>query len=271
MSVPPPVVVCFSGSDPSCGAGLQADLLALAAWGCHPATIVTTLTVKNAVGVTRLMPSPVELLRAQTACLIDDLPVAAFKIGLIGSTDHIDVLAEFLSRHPLGPVVLDPVLASGRGDPLLAEDARAALRERLLPYTTVLTPNTLELARLSGLPADTACERRAGARALIAAGSRHVLVTGTHARTDHVENVLFAADGREYAGIWPRLAHSFHGSGCTLAAALAAALAHGHAVPEAASMAQAYTYQALRHAYRPGHGQWIPDRLLGRRPALTHA
>jgi hydroxymethylpyrimidine/phosphomethylpyrimidine kinase len=187
-----------------------------------------------------------------------------FKIGLLGSVEIIAAIAEIVSDYPEVPLVLDPVLASGRGDELASEEIIVAMRELLIPQTTVLTPNSLEARRLAqedtdegDFPGLDECARR-----LLALGSEYVLITGTHENTPEVINTLYAQEGIVRSDTWRRLSGSFHGSGCTLASAIAATLANGLDVAEAVRDAQEYTWQALSAAYRPGMGQQIPDRLF---------
>lgn len=260
MSFSPPAVLAFSASDPTSGAGLQADLLSIAAMGAHPLCAVTALTVQDSEGVWRVVPIEAELVAEQARRVLADMPVAAFKLGVLGSADAARAVAAVLDEHPRVPVVLDPVLASARGDSLAGEETVAVLRERLLPLATVATPNSVEARHLSPQCGELAdC-----ARALVDLGCRYVLITGTHEATDDVVNRLYDARGEVRADRWPRLPASYHGSGCTLASAIAAALAHGAPVPEAARQAQEFTWRALAAGFRPGKGQHIPNRLFSR-------
>lgn len=259
----PPVVLTFAATDGTGGAGLQADVLTLASMGCHPLSVVTAVTVQDTLGVEGVMPVNADWVADQARSLLEDVPVDAFKIGVLGSVENIAVIAEILADYPEVPVVLDPVLASGRGDELASEEMLRAIREMLLPLTTVLTPNSLEARRLAGEddeeedPSLADCAAR-----LIEEGCAYVLVTGTHENTPEVENRLYGREGLVRSDTWPRLAGSYHGSGCTLASALAAMLANGLDLPEAVKEAQDYTWHTLHSAYRPGMGQYLPDRLF---------
>jgi hydroxymethylpyrimidine/phosphomethylpyrimidine kinase len=248
MPSAPPNVLCFAASDPTGGAGLQADVLTLARLGCQPLSALTALTVQDTHGVRRLQVLDAALVTEQAQCLLADLTVAAFKIGVVASAANARAIAALLAAHPRVPAVLDPVLASGRGDPLASADVPAALLEHLLARTTVLTPNTLEAEALGGV---AAC---------LARGCRYVLLTGTHAGTPEVVNTLHDAKGVVREDRWPRLAASYHGSGCTLAAAIAARLALGDEVPEAVRAAQEFTWRALERGFQPGSGQHLPWR-----------
>jgi hydroxymethylpyrimidine/phosphomethylpyrimidine kinase len=248
MPPPPPLVLSFAATDPTGGAGLQADVLTLAALGCHPLSVATAITVQDTHGVSRVQALDAALVSEQAERLLSELLVAAIKIGVVASAASASAIAALLAALPRVPVVLDPVLASGRGDSLADAAVLAAMRERLLPRTTVLTPNTLEARALGGV---SEC---------LARGCQYVLVTGTHADTPEVVNTLHGAGGIVREDRWPRLPGSYHGSGCTLASAIAARLAHGDAVPEAVRAAQDYTWHALERGFRPASGQYLPVR-----------
>ena len=250
MSSCPPIVLTFAASDPTGGAGLQADLLTIAAMGCHPLSVLTALTVQDTSGVDSVQAVDAERVRAQAEALLADMRVAAFKLGVLGSAENMRVIADLLSDLPEIPVVLDPVLASGRGDPLASEEMAQALCELIVPQATIVTPNSVEARRLGG------------AERLLAMGCEFVLVTGTHEASDEVVNTLYDSGGVVRADRWQRLPGSYHGSGCTLASAIAAALASGRGVPEAVRDAQEYTWQALAAAFAPGRGQFLPNRFF---------
>ena len=256
----PPIVLSFAASDPTCGAGLQADLLTIAAHGCQPLTVVTALTVQDTTGVENLLPSDAEWVAEQARTLLEDMPVAAFKLGMLGSVEVIAAIAEVLSDYPATPVVFDPVLASGRGDAFADEDAVAAMIDLLLPLTDILTPNSLEARRLAQ-ELGTAKDLPECARLLVAAQCAHVLVTGTHEQSQRVVNTLYGSHGPIRRDEWDRLPGSYHGSGCTLASAIAANLAWGQPMAEAVRAAQHYTWHSLAAGFRPGMGQFIPNRL----------
>jgi hydroxymethylpyrimidine/phosphomethylpyrimidine kinase len=264
MSDLPPVVLVFAATDPSGGAGIQADIMTLTSMGCHPLSCVTAVTVQDTMGVEDVFPIDPEWVADQARCVLEDMPVAAFKIGLLGSVEAIAAIAEVVSDYPEVPLVLDPVLASGRGDELATEEMIGALRELLIPQSTIITPNSLEARRLAAddsddndHPALAECARR-----LIATGCEYVLITGTHENTPQVVNNLYNQEGVMRSDSWQRLAGNYHGSGCTLASAIAATIANGLAIGDAVRDAQEYTWQTLKSAFRPGMGQHIPDRLF---------
>jgi hydroxymethylpyrimidine/phosphomethylpyrimidine kinase len=258
----PPIVLTFAASDPSGGAGMQADLLTLASMGCHPVSVITALTVQDTAGVEAVMPVDADWVADQARCLLEDIPVDAFKIGVLGSLESIAAIAEIVSDYPDVPLVLDPVLASGRGDEFATDEMTDAIRELLLPHTTILTPNSMEARRLAEMDDEDEAALALCAERLIAMGAEYVLVTGTHEATPNVVNTLYGKNGIVRTDTWARLPGSYHGSGCTLASAIAAMLANGLDLAEAVREAQEYTWQALKKAYRPGMGQFLPDRLF---------
>lgn len=278
MSDIPPIVLAFGATDPSGGAGLQADILTIASMGCHPLSVVTAVTVQDTGGVDDILPIDAEWVSDQARAVLEDMPVAAFKIGLLGSVENIAAIAEVISDYPDIPLVFDPVLASGRGDVLTDDDMLDALRELLLPQTTILTPNSIEARRLiqdeendEDNPDLAECAKR-----IVQLGCEYVLVTGTHEHTPKVINTLYGENGVVRCDSWARLPGIYHGSGCTLASAIASLLANGLSMTEAVKEAQEFTWQALQYAFRPGMGQHIPDRLFWARddeedePSVRH-
>ena len=258
----PPIVLTFAASDPSGGAGIQADILTLASMGCHPLSVLTAITVQDTLGVEGILALDAEWVADQARCLLEDMPVDVFKIGVLGSVENIGVIAEVLSDYPDVPVILDPVHASGRGDELASDEMTHAIRELLLPQTTILTPNSIEARWLAETDGDEDPSLAACAERLLEMGVEFVLITGTHEATPQVVNTLYGRKGVVRADTWQRLPGSYHGSGCTLASAIAAMLANGLEIPEAVREAQDYTWHTLKKAYRPGMGQFLPDRLF---------
>lgn len=259
----PPIVLVFAATDPTGGAGLQADILTLSSMGCHPLSVVTAITVQDTTGVDQMLPLDAEWVVEQARNVLEDMPVAAFKIGVLGSVEVVSAVAEVVADYPDVPLILDPVLASGRGDELATNEMVEAMRELIIPQTTLITPNSIEARRLAtaddevDYPELPECARR-----LIEAGCEYVLITGTHENTAQVLNILYGSEGVVRSDAWQRLSGSFHGTGCTLAAAVAATLANGLSIPEAVRDAQEFTWQSLKAAFRPGMGQQIPDRLF---------
>jgi hydroxymethylpyrimidine/phosphomethylpyrimidine kinase len=253
----PPVVLCLSGHDPTGGAGLQADIEALRALHCHPATVVTALTMQDTCDVKQIYPQNPKNFLAQARCLTADLPVAVIKIGLLGSADIAEAVVSLVNEMGPLPVVLDPILAAGGGHSLASDRLMRVLVSQVIPRSTVVTPNTPEARRLSGRQEPDDC-----ASALRAMGCPHVVLTGAHEDGQEVVNRWYSEAGR-IDSRWPRLPESYHGSGCTLAAALAAGLAQGLAMAEAVALAQRFTWEALRQGYAVGRGQRLPQRGSG--------
>ncbi len=260
MSPSPPIVLAFAASDPTGGAGLQADLLTIASLGCHPLSVLTAITAQDTRGVDSLLALEPAWITRQARILLEDMPVAAFKLGVLGSARNAEAVAAILAEHPRTPVVLDPVLASGRGDAMADGETVRALRSSLLPRATVLTPNSVEARQLALAAPDA--DLPGCARALMELGCKYVLITGTHEPGAQVTNTLYHGRGMLREDPWPRLPGEYHGSGCTLAAALAAMLARGLAVPAAVQSAQAYTWKTLEAGFQPGRGQHLPDRFF---------
>ena len=258
----PPIVLTFAASDPSGGAGIQADILTLASMGCHPLSVVTAITVQDTLGVEGIQSIDVEWVADQARCLLEDMPVDAFKIGVLGSVEIVAAIAEIVSDYPDVPLVLDPVLASGRGDEFATDEMIDAIRELLLPHTTIVTPNGMEARRLADVEDEDEASLALCAERLIEMGAGNVLITGTHEATPDVVNTLYAKSGVVRSDTWARLPGSYHGSGCTLASAIAAMLANGLDLADAVREAQEYTWHTLKKAYRPGMGQHLPDRLF---------
>lgn len=257
----PPCVLVFSGSDPGGGAGMQADIPAISALGCHPLSVPTALTVQDNVSVFAVHALDAELICHQAQVLIDRFPIRAVKLGIVGNRRNAEAIAGLirglLSQQPELPVVFDPVLANGKGDRLSADDAVQAL-EPLYALATVITPNLNEASRLCGGVLDASQQ----AALLMQRGCHHVLLKGGHGPQQlDVVNRWFGPDGGGAVWSWPRLPDEYHGSGCTLASALAAELAKGHDMRSAIANAQDYCQHALATSYAIAPGQRIPNRV----------
>ena len=264
MSLPPPIVLSFAASDPSGGAGIQADILTLAGMGCHPLTVLTAVTVQDTTGVEDIFVMDAEWVTDQARTVLQDMPVQAFKIGMLGSVEIISAIAEIISDYPDIPLVLDPVLASGRGDTFANEEVIAAMREMLFPQATIVTPNSMEARRIALDDEDDPeiLDLKQSADRLLQWGCGYVLIKGAHENTPEVINVLYDASGMVRSDAWPRLPGAFHGSGCTLSSAIAASLAHGMSITDSVYEAQDFTWHTLKGGFRPGMGQYIPDRFF---------
>ena len=241
----------IAGSDPSGGAGLQADLKTFHQHGVYGMAAVTLLTVQNTQSVTRVEVLAPDLVRQQIEAVLADLPPGAIKTGALGNTAIIEMLA---SQRFNAPLVVDPVMVSKHGHALLAEDAQQALRSKLLPVTTLLTPNTLEAAALLGTPVNTLEQAEAAAAALSKLGPKAVLVKGGHLTGPEAIDVLYV-DGRLIHLSGPRIdTKHTHGTGCTYSAAITAGLAKGQTLEDSVRAAKAWLTRALATAPGLGHG-----------------
>ncbi len=254
-----PTVLAFSGHDPSGGAGIHADIEAIISHECQPLSIITALTEQDTGNVRKLIPQQPDDIVSQAEMLMADIPVSAIKIGLLGNAGVAQAINRIISRHPQIPVVFDPVLAAGGGLDFSSNNLLEAINNCLLPHVTVLTPNSDEARKLTGLADLHDC-----GLALLDKGCHYVLITGTHESSPDVSNQLFHAGQCVKIYSWERLPYSYHGSGCTLAASIAALLARGLDLLEAIAQAQAYTWQSLASGNQPGKGQHIPNRLFWR-------
>ncbi|KAF3982814.1 MAG: hydroxymethylpyrimidine/phosphomethylpyrimidine kinase [Methylococcales symbiont of Hymedesmia sp. n. MRB-2018] len=252
-----PVVLSFSGHDPSGGAGIQADIETLISHQCHCCSVITALTEQDSSNVKKLIPQHAEDIIDQATTLLNDFPVKAIKIGLIGHYETALAIHSILLQHPHIPVILDPVLASGDGTSLANEKLIDCINEKLLPYTTVITPNSEEARILTQHSNINDCGKN-----LLDKGGDTVLITCTDEASTLVENKYFQKEGKTETFSWQRLAENYHGSGCTLASAIAALMAHGLDPFTAISEAQEYTWNSLHAAYHPGKGQHNPHRLF---------
>ena len=256
-------VLCFSGLDPSGGAGLQADIEAIGAVDGHAAIACTALTIQDSQSVYGFETVSSSLLEAQARAVLNDLPVKAFKSGMMGSTENIDVLVKILQENPHIPYVLDPVLVANSGGSLGNPETLIAAFKKLIPLATLITPNTVELRALTGQ------DKIEGAiEILFQYGARAVLIKGAHEHEPHrIRHWLYRRqeDGQRQCiaqTIWRRLDGEYHGSGCTLASNIAGRLAQGQSLTEAVSRAELWLHRTLRKADRPHeNGQRIPRRL----------
>lgn len=254
-----PAVLVFAGADPSGGAGIAADILAISTQGAHALPVITAITVQDNDRVYEVLPVDSDVVWRQALALMKKMHIHAVKIGIPGNRANADVTAEVIIKlravDPALPVVLDPVLASGAGDALTRVDTLAPL----LRLASVIVPNLPEAKALGDATGTaTVAEQAASLRAH---GFADVLVTGGHAEGALVVNRWFGAHG-ETQWQWPRLPGAFHGSGCTLASAIAARLAAGDDMQQALYGAQQYCHQTLEDAFSIAAGQRIPQRAL---------
>lgn len=262
-----PVVLVIAGNDPSGGAGLTADIQAVSALGGHPAPVVSSLTVQDTRNAYEVEACDADLVFRQASRVFEDMPVAAVKIGLLANADIAQSVAQLLSTRSQLPVVLDPVLVAAGGARLAARDLKQAIIDSVCPRVTIITPNASEIRELAGTDREHH-DNRARAQKLLTYGCDYVLVKAAdevdydpdQVSPDQVTNVLYGQDGSAHENSWPRLPHSYHGSGCTLASALATFLARGMTAVEASEQAQKYTHECLSRGFRPGAGQHVPMR-----------
>ncbi|MDI3515727.1 MAG: hydroxymethylpyrimidine/phosphomethylpyrimidine kinase [Rhodocyclaceae bacterium] len=268
----PPCVMCLSAGDATAGGGLAADILTLASMGCHPLPVQTAALVRDTRGIDEVWPVEPELLSMQARAVLEDVPVAAFKLGFCGSVENVALIAEILSDYPEVPLVVEPALYASVLLGEAGEEIEAALADLIVPQTTLLVADRHELCRLAGVVDDAAADGEeegeddpgvdeALAR-LLGSGAEFILLTGGGDHGPQVVNTLFGHEGVIRTDAWPRLPARHLGAGTTLAAAAVAAMAHGMALPEAVREAQEFTQQALRHAYRAGMGRALPDRFF---------
>ena len=252
-----PTILCLSGFDPSGGAGIQADIESIASMGGHATPVITALTVQNTQNVSYFQAVDTQLFTEQVNKLLEDVAVKAIKIGMIGSLDIIESIGVILKNNPDLPVIYDPVLAAGGGANLTKTGMLTAIQELILPHTTILTPNSPEARQLSNEKELKDCGKK-----LMQQGCDAVLITGTHEDNEHVDNLWFHEGQYVETFSWDRLPHEYHGSGCTLASAIAALIAQGLDPFNAVNEAQDYSWNALKHAFKiSDKGQLIPNRF----------
>lgn len=258
----PPVVMVIGGMDPSGGAGLCADIQTLTAMGCHAAPVVTALTVQDTAAVTSFQLVDVGLIQAQMKAVLDDMTISAVKTGMLGSREIISVVVSILSRHTDIPLVVDPVISSNNNQSLSEDSLAKSINELLLPIATLITPNIPEAAILAGKKITENVDADEYAALIYSPGDQcEYMITGTHSETTEVVNRYYRQGRlvREWA--WHRLQFEYHGSGCTLASAITAGIAHGLEMEQALEQAQQLVIKSLLSGFRPGHGQYIPNRL----------
>lgn len=259
MNIPTltPVVMAISGADPTGGAGIQADIETLASIGCHAAPIITCVTAQDTSNVLESIQIQESMIIEQCRLVLEDMNIAAIKIGLIDCVETARALHTLLRDYENIAVVLDPVIAASGGRILANNSVVDAINNLLIPFCNVVTPNSNE-ARALAPEADTldAC-----AMAILEKGAHFVLITGSHEPTQDVSNTLYGNNRKLDVRKWPRLPGQYHGSGCTLASAITAYLAHGQDIVSASHQAQEFTWKCLQDARQLGMGQKIPNRF----------
>jgi hydroxymethylpyrimidine/phosphomethylpyrimidine kinase len=249
-------VLIVAGSDSSGGAGIQADIKTVTMFGAYAATAVSAITVQNTLGVSDVLPLEPDIIVRQMQAVLDDIGADVVKTGMLHSTEVIEAVAQELDARSGLKLVVDPVMVATSGDPLLQEDAMIALRNLLVPAATILTPNMPEAARLTGQSVETLDDQKRAADALMGLGPSAVLVKGGHGEGADVHDVLVTEDSIEVMSS-PRIdtLHT-HGTGCTLASAIAALLSQGAPMRDAVSIARDYVHEAIATApgFGKGHG-----------------
>ncbi|MDO8304628.1 hydroxymethylpyrimidine/phosphomethylpyrimidine kinase [Herminiimonas sp.] len=258
----PPLVLTFGAADPVGAAGIQADLACFAAMGCHGLSVITAILISDTTGIEDVQNVDADWVADQARVLLEDMQVAAFKVGYAGNTESIAAIAEVMSDYPDIPLVLDPFATSMPESGEDAEEMLIATRELLVPQATLLLLSAVELGRFAETWREAAPDRTLAddAADLIRQGCQYVFVTGMPGEMQEVSNTLFSEEGAIRQDSWQRQPGSFAGAGSTLSATIAALLANGLDVPEAVAEAQEFNVASLAHAQRLGMGKLIPDR-----------
>ena len=243
----------IAGSDSGAGAGIQADLKTFAALGVYGTSAITAITAQNTIGVTALLAVKPKLVGAQIDAIIADIGAHAVKTGMLANTAIIEIVANKIRQHGLINIVVDPVMVATSGDLLIEKSAVAALRSKLIPLATIVTPNIPEAEVLAGMKLRGADEIREAAIRIVKMGAKAVLIKGGHLKGSAVDLYY---DGKKFVALNAPRIHSknTHGTGCTLSAAIAAGLAQGQKLETAVTNAKRYITDALRHGYRIGSG-----------------
>lgn len=269
--ISPPLVLSFAHSDPTGGGGLQADLLTLASLGTHGLSVTTAITVQDTAGATDVLALDADWVEDQARTLLEDVRVAAFKVGMLASFEQVTAVAGILSDYAEVPIVLYPGLTRLLADEAREDEVFAALRDLLLPQATLLIVDVNEATLLIGDDDEEDHEDVAGALAerILATGCAAVLLIGIDGGRGEHSSQLFADDGVHFTQRWEASPEAIHGAGETLSAALAACIAGGDGLADAARNAQGFTVRALAAGYRPGMGRLLPDRLFWARGELA--
>jgi hydroxymethylpyrimidine/phosphomethylpyrimidine kinase len=254
-------VLTIAGSDSSGGAGIQADLKAMSANGVYGMSVLTSITAQNTCGVFAVFHLPTSIIDAQMEAVFSDIPVTVVKIGMLATAEIVSTVSRQLAKQHVEHLVIDPVMVAKGGHPLLEEEAIGVLKTELLPQAALLTPNISEAEMLSGLSIKTLADARAAAKVINQLGCQYVLIKGGHLAEQPGTDLLY--DGRffrMYKGEFIQTT-STHGTGCTLASAIAAQLAKGKPIPEAVEVAKQYTTEAIRHGLAIGKGHGPTDHF----------
>ena len=260
-----PKILTFAASDPSGGAGIQADIMTQTSLGCFPLSVITALTVQNTQGVKTIQSVTASLVDHQARTLLDESEIDAIKCGVLGDIENIKVIAKIISDYPKIPVVIDPIIASGRGDSLITDEGLEMMIRLLFPVAEIITPNINEgsLIITKNLFDEIKEDQFFIGKSLLEFGPKNILLTAA----DHdlnsakVKNILFNHSGSTVTYEYQRLLLKYHGSGCTLSSSIAAFIALGMTTEGAVAEAQDFTWQTLKYGLKNGRGQLIPNRF----------
>jgi hydroxymethylpyrimidine/phosphomethylpyrimidine kinase len=259
-----PLILTFGAADPVGAIGIQADLASFAAMGCHGLSVITSILIGDTARVEDVQLVDPDWVADQARVLLEDMPVAAFKVGAVGSIENVSVIAEIVSDYPDIPLILDPFVSGMPDQGLESEDLLIAMRELLIPQTTILVVSAVELGRFAETWREQSTEDMLSIDAIkvIEMGCEYLFVTGTPCDVGDVANTLFNESGVVRHDNWQRVSGSFAGAGATLSATITALLANGLDVPEAVLEAQEFTIAAISHAQRLGMGKLVLDRYF---------
>ena len=251
-----PCVLTIAGSDSGGGAGIQADIKTISANGCYAASVITSVTAQNTMGVETVYDLPAEVVAAQLDAVFKDIDFSCVKIGMLSNAEIIDTVAYKLEEYKIAPVALDPVMVSTSGHALLRPDARESLKRRMIKLAKIVTPNIPEAEELSGIKITNIEDMKNAARIIGEMGAEFVLVKGGHSGGDEATDIMFKCDTGESRTYSEKRVETknTHGTGCTLSSAIAANLAKGYDPFEAAERAKKYLTAALENTFDIGHG-----------------
>jgi hydroxymethylpyrimidine/phosphomethylpyrimidine kinase len=261
-----PKILTFAASDPTGGAGIQADLMTQTSLGCYPLCVLTAITCQDTSGVSDVLPIDPSIVEKQARLILNETKIDVIKCGVMASEENIKVISEIIKDYPDVPVVIDPILSSGRGDNLALGDSLQLMIRHLFPLAEIITPNVNEAAKIisnkniSEIDEDLLFI----GKSLMDLGPKNALITAADYQVDKktLTNTLFCQDGGIFNFDHERLPQSFHGSGCTLASAIAAYLAQGMSIHTAVEEAQKFTIDTLKNGLVNGNGQLIPNRFF---------
>ncbi len=259
-----PLILTFGVADPVGASGIQADLATFAAMGCHGLSAITSILIGDTARIEDTQEIDADWVADQARVLLEDMQISAFKVGAVGSIESVSVIAEIVSDYPEMPLILDPFLTMMPDQGQDSEDLLTAIRELLIPQTTVMFVSAVELSRLAETWREPSTEDMCAIDAMhiIGLGCEYLFVTGTPSNAGTVSNILFNDTGIVRQDSWQRVSGAFIGAGTTLSAATAAMLANGLDVPEAVTEAQEFTLAAVTAAQRIGMGKLVPDRFF---------